>query len=241
MASSEPARNRKPNEQSKPSVFMVIVKATKELRSGRDAEPEAAGRDGQVQRRAGEGRDHAGRRRPAPELQGQARAFSGEKRTVIDGPFAETKELIAGYWMWQVQSMEEAVEWVKRCPNPMHGRIRDRDPPGVRGRGFRRGVHARAARAGRASPRRGGKAFQVLTAIQQPCRSAFKWALAARHFRAIIELVPARHSHEALVIHVPAPAGWPHHDRRRSVECRDFEICLILISRSERTSKSKRH
>jgi hypothetical protein len=44
--------------------------------------------------------------------------FSGEKRTVIDGPFTESKELIAGFWLWQVRSMEEAVEWVKRCPNP---------------------------------------------------------------------------------------------------------------------------
>jgi len=44
--------------------------------------------------------------------------FSGKQRTVVDGPFAETKELIAGYWMWQVRSMEEAVEWVRRCPNP---------------------------------------------------------------------------------------------------------------------------
>ena len=44
--------------------------------------------------------------------------FSGSKRTVVDGPFAETKELIAGYWIWQVRSMDEAVEWVKRCPNP---------------------------------------------------------------------------------------------------------------------------
>ena len=47
--------------------------------------------------------------------------FSGGKRAVIDGPFAETKELIAGYWMWQVKSMEEAVEWVRRCPDPMPG------------------------------------------------------------------------------------------------------------------------
>jgi hypothetical protein len=47
--------------------------------------------------------------------------FSGEKRIVIDGPFTETKELIAGYWLWQVRSMEEAVEWVKRCPNPHEG------------------------------------------------------------------------------------------------------------------------
>ncbi|HXC57857.1 MAG TPA: YciI family protein [Steroidobacteraceae bacterium] len=45
--------------------------------------------------------------------------FSGKNRTVIDGPFAETRELVAGYWMWQVRSMEEAVEWVRRCPNPM--------------------------------------------------------------------------------------------------------------------------
>jgi len=44
--------------------------------------------------------------------------FSGTKRTVIDGPFAETKELLAGFWLWQVRSMEEAIEWVKRCPNP---------------------------------------------------------------------------------------------------------------------------
>ena len=47
--------------------------------------------------------------------------FSGAKRTVTDGPFAETKELIAGYWIWKVNSMEEAVEWVRKCPNPMNG------------------------------------------------------------------------------------------------------------------------
>ena len=46
--------------------------------------------------------------------------FSGTKRTVIDGPFTETKELIAGFWIWQVRSMDEAVEWLKRCPNPHH-------------------------------------------------------------------------------------------------------------------------
>ena len=45
--------------------------------------------------------------------------FAGDRRTVIDGPFAETRELIAGFWIWQVRSMEEAIEWVKRCPNPM--------------------------------------------------------------------------------------------------------------------------
>jgi hypothetical protein len=47
--------------------------------------------------------------------------FSGAKRTVVDGPFTETKELVAGFWLWQVKSKEEAIEWVKRCPNPMPG------------------------------------------------------------------------------------------------------------------------
>ena len=54
-----------------------------------------------------------------PSRKGKRVRFSGSQRTVIDGPFAETRELIAGYWMWQVRSMEEAVEWVRRCPNPM--------------------------------------------------------------------------------------------------------------------------
>jgi hypothetical protein len=53
-----------------------------------------------------------------PSSKGVRVRFSGDKRTVIDGPFAETKELIAGFWLWQVRSMEEAIEWVKRCPNP---------------------------------------------------------------------------------------------------------------------------
>lgn len=56
-----------------------------------------------------------------PSSQGKRVRFTGSKRTVMDGPFAETKELIAGYWIWQVRSMEEAVEWLKRCPNPMPG------------------------------------------------------------------------------------------------------------------------
>jgi hypothetical protein len=47
--------------------------------------------------------------------------FSGAKRTVVDGPFAETKELVAGFWIWEVKSLAEAIEWVKRCPNPMPG------------------------------------------------------------------------------------------------------------------------
>ena len=54
-----------------------------------------------------------------PSRHGKRVRFSGEARTVTDGPFAETKELVAGFWIWQVRSIEEAVEWVKRCPNPM--------------------------------------------------------------------------------------------------------------------------
>ena len=56
-----------------------------------------------------------------PSSSGARVKFSGSKRTVTDGPFSETKELIAGFWLWQVKSMEEAIEWVKRCPNPMEG------------------------------------------------------------------------------------------------------------------------
>jgi hypothetical protein len=52
-----------------------------------------------------------------PSSAGKRVVFSGDRRTVVDGPFAETKELIAGYWMWQVKSLDEAIEWVKRCPN----------------------------------------------------------------------------------------------------------------------------
>jgi hypothetical protein len=56
-----------------------------------------------------------------PSSKGARVRFFGEKRTVIDGPFTETKELIAGFWLWKVKSKEEAIEWVKRCPNPMLG------------------------------------------------------------------------------------------------------------------------
>jgi len=56
-----------------------------------------------------------------PSSKGKRVRFAGGKKTVVDGPFAETKDLIAGYWIWQVKSMEEAVEWVRRCPDPMPG------------------------------------------------------------------------------------------------------------------------
>jgi hypothetical protein len=56
-----------------------------------------------------------------PSSQGKRVRFSGGKRLVIDGPFAQTKELVAGYWVWQVKSMQEALEWVRRCPDPLPG------------------------------------------------------------------------------------------------------------------------
>jgi hypothetical protein len=56
-----------------------------------------------------------------PSSKGKRVHFSGKSRSVVDGPFSETKELIAGFWLWQVRSMEEAIEWVKRCPNPQLG------------------------------------------------------------------------------------------------------------------------
>jgi hypothetical protein len=56
-----------------------------------------------------------------PSARGKRVRFSGSQRNVIDGPFTETRELVAGFWLWQVKSMEEAVEWVRRCPNPMAG------------------------------------------------------------------------------------------------------------------------
>jgi len=56
-----------------------------------------------------------------PSSKGARVRFSGSKRTVVDGPFAETKELVAGFWIWKVKSKQEAIEWVKRCPNPMPG------------------------------------------------------------------------------------------------------------------------
>ena len=100
---------------------MVIVKATKDSEAGVLPSKElltAMGNYNEELVKAGIMLAGEGLR---PSTQGKRVRFSGSKRTVIDGPFAETKELIAGYWIWQVRSMEEAVEWLKRCPNPMPG------------------------------------------------------------------------------------------------------------------------
>ncbi|MEQ1626909.1 MAG: YciI family protein [Nitrospira sp.] len=98
--------------------FMVIIKATKDSEAGITPSEQLLTEMGRFNEElmkagvllAGEGL-HA-------SSKGARVKFSGHKRAVTDGPFAETKELIAGYWLWQVKSKEEAIEWVKRCPNP---------------------------------------------------------------------------------------------------------------------------
>ena len=101
--------------------FMVIVKATRDSEAGALPSEElltAMGKYNEELAKAGILLAGDGLQ---PSSKGARVRFSGSKRTVVDGPFAETKELIAGFWMWKVKSKEEAIEWVKRCPNPMPG------------------------------------------------------------------------------------------------------------------------
>jgi hypothetical protein len=101
--------------------FMVIVKATETSEAGVMPNEKLLADMGKFNEElvkagvmlAGEGLQ--------PSSKGARVKFSGESRTVIDGPFAEAKELVAGFWLWQVKSKEEAIEWVKRCPNPHEG------------------------------------------------------------------------------------------------------------------------
>jgi len=100
---------------------MVIVKASRDSEAGKLPSHELLAAMGKYNEDlvkagimlAGEGLQ--------PSSKGARVRFSGERRIVTDGPFAETKELIAGFWLWQVKSKEEAIEWAKRCPNPMPG------------------------------------------------------------------------------------------------------------------------
>jgi hypothetical protein len=101
--------------------FMIIVKASRDSEAGRLPSRElleAMGRYNEELARAGILLAGEGLQ---PSSKGVRVRFSGDRRTVIDGPFSETGELIAGYWLWQVRSKEEAIEWVRRCPNPMPG------------------------------------------------------------------------------------------------------------------------
>jgi hypothetical protein len=101
--------------------FMVMVKATKDSEAGVMPTEQAFAEMGKFNEelvkagimQAGEGLH--------PSAKGARVRFSGKGRTVIDGPFAETKELVAGFWLWQCASLQEAIDWVKRCPNPMPG------------------------------------------------------------------------------------------------------------------------
>jgi hypothetical protein len=100
---------------------MVLVKATEDSEAGRMPPAElfeAMGRFNEELVKAGVMLAGDGLK---PSSAGKRVAFDGPGRTVIDGPFAETRELVAGYWLWEVKDLDEAVEWVKRCPNPMVG------------------------------------------------------------------------------------------------------------------------
>jgi hypothetical protein len=99
--------------------FMVMVKATKDSEEGRMPSEElltAMSKYNEELVKAGVMLEGEGLH---PSSKGARVRFSGTERSVVDGPFAETKELIAGYWLWQCKSLDEAIEWVKRCPNPM--------------------------------------------------------------------------------------------------------------------------
>lgn len=101
--------------------FMVIVKATADSEAGVMPSEQLLAAMGQFNEelvkaavmQAGEGLQ--------PSSKGARVRFSGSQRSVVDGPFAETKELIAGFWIWQVESLQACIDWVKRCPNPMPG------------------------------------------------------------------------------------------------------------------------
>jgi hypothetical protein len=100
---------------------MVIVKATKDSEAGKMPSQELLEAMGKYNEELGKAGILLAGEGLHPSSKGARVRFSGSKRTVIDGPFPETKELIAGFWLWQVKSKEEAIEWVKRCPNPMPG------------------------------------------------------------------------------------------------------------------------
>src|SRR5499425_2074407 len=101
--------------------FMILVKATKDSEAGVMPNQQLLTEMGKFNEElvkagimlAGEGLH--------PSSKGARVRFSGKNRSVVDGPFAETKELVAGFWLWQCASLQEAIEWVKRCPNPMPG------------------------------------------------------------------------------------------------------------------------
>jgi hypothetical protein len=100
---------------------MVIVKATKNSEAGAMPEEKLLNEMGKFNEELVKAGVMVGGDGLQPSSKGKRVMFSGGKRFVTDGPFVETKELVAGYWIWQVESMEEALEWARRCPDPMPG------------------------------------------------------------------------------------------------------------------------
>lgn len=101
--------------------FMVMVKATKESEESVMPSQQAFDEMGKFNEELVKAGILLAAEGLQPSSKGVRVRFSGAKRTVLDGPFSESKELVAGFWLWQVKSKEEAIEWVKRCPNPMPG------------------------------------------------------------------------------------------------------------------------
>jgi hypothetical protein len=101
--------------------FMVIVKANKDSEAGALPDERMLAEMGKFNEELAKAGVLLAAEGLQPSSKGARVRFSGKNRTVIDGPFTEAKELIAGFWLWQVKSKEEAIEWVKRCPNPMPG------------------------------------------------------------------------------------------------------------------------
>ncbi len=101
--------------------FMVIVKATRNTEAGMMPSEELLGAMGKFNEELAKAGVLLAAEGLQPSSRGARVKFSGGKRTVVDGPFAETKELIAGFWLWQCKSKAEAIEWVERCPDPMPG------------------------------------------------------------------------------------------------------------------------
>ncbi len=101
--------------------FMIIVKATKDSEAGVMPGEQLLTEMGKFNEELAKAGVLLAAEGLQPSAKGARVRFSGDKRTVIDGPFAETKELVAGFWLWKCKSLQEAIEWVKRCPNPMPG------------------------------------------------------------------------------------------------------------------------
>jgi len=155
--------------------FMVIVKADANSEAGAMPSAELLTEMGNYNEQlakagvllAGEGLHPSGK--------GARVKFSGAQRTVTAGPFAPAKDLVAGFWLFQVGSLQEAIEWVKRCPNPMPGTAAgDRDQAGVRGGRLRRRAAARGPRAGGAAAR-ADREPPALNAIERRPRAGEEW------------------------------------------------------------------